>query len=107
MGIANYSPLCASKGYVHDRALPRHPHSQGTYGVQAFLGVESDAALAGAARIVVLDAEAPEDTNRAVVHVDRDRESVFPEWVPEELANALLEVQEISDMVKLRLGHFE
>ena len=59
--ITDHAALGAAEGDVHHGALPGHPHGQRANGVERLLGVEANAALARAAGIVVLHAEAAED----------------------------------------------
>ena len=59
--VARYAALASAKRDIDDGALPRHPRGEGSHGVQRFVGVPAEAALAGAAGIVVLDAVAVED----------------------------------------------
>ena len=77
--VADHAALGAAERDVDDGALPRHPHREGADRVDRLLRVEADAALARAARVVVLNAEAAEDLDLPVVHADRDREPVFAE----------------------------
>jgi hypothetical protein len=64
--------LGAAIGQVHRRVLDRHPGGQRHHLLERHVGVVAHAALAGAARQVVLDAKALEVRDRAVVHLDRD-----------------------------------
>ena len=63
--------------------------------------------LRGAARVVVLDAEAAEDLHAAVVHPDGDREVVLAQRLTEQLAGGRVEVQDGGGLVELGLGHLE
>jgi hypothetical protein len=69
--------------------------------------VEADAALAGSPGVVVLAAEAAEDTDAAVVHPDGDREMVFPEGLPEQVPGGWIKLEKVRDAVELLLGHLE
>jgi hypothetical protein len=42
--------------------------------------VEADAALIGAAGIIVLDTEAFENADRSIIHAHRDAEMIFAHW---------------------------
>jgi len=68
--VADDAALAAAERDVDDGALPGHPHGQSPDGVDRLLGVEADAALAGAAGVVMLAAEAAEHADAAVVHAD-------------------------------------
>ena len=68
--IADDAPFAPAEGDVHHGALPGHPHGESPHGVGGLLGVEADAALGGAAGIIVLHSEAAEDPGGAVVHPD-------------------------------------
>ena len=105
--VADHAALAAAQRDVHHGALPGHPHGQRADRVDGLLRVEADAALARAAGVVVLDAEAAEDLDRAVVHAHRDAEVVLAHRPAQELARAGVEVQELGDLVELGLGHLE
>jgi hypothetical protein len=106
VGVADDAALAAAERDIDDGALPGHPHGQGPDRVDRLLGVEADAALAGAAGIVVLAAEAAEDADAAVFHADGDREMVFPERLSQEVSCRLVEVEKVGHRVELLLGHF-
>ena len=105
--VADDAALAAAERDVDDGALPGHPHGQGADGVDRLLGVEADAALAGAAGVVVLAAEAAEDADAAVVHADGDGEMVLPQRLPQEVPGRLVELEKVGDSVELLLGHLE
>src|SRR4030043_1506895 len=105
--VADDAALAAAERDVDDGALPGHPHGQGADRVDRLLGVEANAALAGAAGVVVLAAEAAENTDAVVVHADGNGEMVLPQRVPQEVPGRLIELEKVSDGVKLFLGHFE
>ncbi len=107
MRIADHAALAAAERDVHHGALPGHPGGQRAHRVDGLLGVEADAALGRAAGVVVLDSEAAEDLDPAVVHSDRDREVVLTLWPAQELSQTLLELQSVGDRVELPLGHLE
>ncbi len=69
--------------------------------------MEADAALVGAAGVVVLDAEALEDAQRAVVHAHRDAEVVLAHRPAQHFGNLRVELEQLGDPVELLLGHFE
>jgi hypothetical protein len=71
------------------------------------MGVKSDAALAGAAGVAVLDAESFENFVAAVVHADRDEEVVLPKGVPEQISGCLIQSELFGRGVELLLGHRE
>jgi hypothetical protein len=105
--VADHATLGPTQGDVHDGALPGHPHGQGANRVQRLLGVEADATLRGAARIIVLDAEAPEYGDPSVVHPHRDQERVLADGPAQQLARRRVEGQEFGHTVELSLGHLE
>src|SRR4030042_3089319 len=73
VGVADDATLAAAERDVDDGALPGHPHGQGPDRIDRLLGVEADAALAGAAGVVVLAAEAAEHADAAGFHADGGR----------------------------------
>ena len=107
MRVADDPALAAAQGDIHHRALPGHPGGQSSYGVHCFLGVKADAALAGAAGIVVLDPKALKHLDGAVVHPDRDVEVILPHGVAQEITGCLIEPQFFGHAVELFLGHLK
>ena len=105
--IADDASLAAAERDVDDRALPGHPHRERPHRVDRLHRVEADAALRGAARVVVLDPESPEHLDASVVHLDRDAHVIFAQVVAQELLRRLVEAEELRDPVKLGLRHFE
>ena len=103
MRIADHAALGAAQRDVDDGALPGHPHRQRANGVDGLLRVEADAALARAARIVVLHAEAAEDLYASVVHVARDGEVELTQRIAQKLAGSRIKTQVFSDFVELCL----
>ena len=99
--VADHAALGAAQRDVDDGALPGHPHRQGADRVDRLLRVEADAALAGAAGVVVLDAEAAEDLHLAVVHPDRDGEVVFAQRDAQQVAGRLVEAEDVGGLVEL------
>ena len=69
--VAADAALGAAVRQVHRRALDRHPRRQRHHLLERHVGVVANAALARAARQVVLDAIALEVGDAAVVHLDR------------------------------------
>ena len=69
--IAADAALGAAVGQVHRGALDRHPGRQRHHLLERHVGVVAHAALARAARQVVLDPVALEVGDAAVVHLDR------------------------------------
>jgi len=69
--------------------------------------MKANAALVGTARIVMLDAEALKDLQRAIVHAHRDAESVFPHRPAQHLRHAGLQVEQPGYMIELPLCHFQ
>jgi hypothetical protein len=104
VGIAHHAALAAAEGDVDDGAFPGHPHRQGADGVGHLHRMKADAALAGAARVVVLHAETAEDAARAVVHADGDGEVVFAQGRAEQIAGRPVEAERVGDAVELPLG---
>ncbi len=76
--VADHAALAAAERDVGHGAFPGHPGRQGAHGVEGLRRVEADAALIGAARIVVLHTKTLEDADGAVVHADGDAEGIFP-----------------------------
>ncbi len=105
--VADDPALGAAERDVDDGALPRHPHRQGADRVDAFLGVEADAAFGRAARVVVLDAEAPEDLHVPVVHADGNLELVFAQRLAQKIARARVEIEQGRHVIELLLRHLE
>ncbi|MGD0879064.1 MAG: hypothetical protein ABSA01_13090 [Anaerolineales bacterium] len=69
--------------------------------------MEAHAALVGAARIVMLDAEAGEDLQRAIVHAHRDAEGELPQRPAQNFADLRVQFEQSGHPVKLLLRHFE
>ena len=69
LGVADDATLGAAKGNVHRGCFPGHPDGESFHFVEGNVGMVADAAFAGAARDVVLDAIAGEDFHLAVVHL--------------------------------------
>jgi hypothetical protein len=107
VGVADDAALAAAERDVHHRAFPGHPGGEGADGVERLLRVEADAALRGAAGVVVLHAEAAEDLDPSVVHADGNREAVLPQRPAEQLAGGRVEIQDRRHLVELRLCHLE
>ncbi len=107
MGIANHAALGAAQRNVDHGALPGHPHRQGADGVDGLLRVEADAALTGAAGIVVLHAEAAEDAHAAVIHVYRDGEVEFAQRVTQQFTRGRVKAQLFGYFIELRLGNLK
>ena len=105
--VADDPALAAAERDVDNGALPGHPHGQGADGVHGFVRMEADAALAGAAGVVVLNAEALEHLGAAVVHADGDLEMILAQSVPEQVPGGGVEAELLGHGVELLLGHFE
>ena len=73
-GVHDHAALAAAQRDIGHGALPGHPHREAAHGVEGLSRVEAYAALVGAARVVMLHAEAGEDFQRAIVHAHRDAE---------------------------------
>jgi hypothetical protein len=69
--------------------------------------METDPALARTAGVVVLTAEAAENTDAPVIYADRDAEMVFPERLPQKIPGRLVELEKVGHGVELFLGHLE
>ena len=67
--------------------------------------VVADAALGRAAAEVVLDAVAGEDLDGAVVHLHREVDGELAPGLPQDLAQAGVEVEPLGGEVELLLGH--
>ena len=65
-----HRPLAAAIGQVHDRAFEGHPEGKHLHLLRRGVGMEADAALGGAARVVVAASPGQERFSRAVVHAD-------------------------------------
>jgi len=91
--VAHHAALPAAKRQVQQGALPGHPGCQGTHGVDSLIGVETDAALGGAFRVVVLDAEGLEDPDGAVIHAYGDMDVHFAHRLPENGMDTRIQVQ--------------
>jgi hypothetical protein len=105
--VADDAALAAAERDVDHRALPGHPGREGAHRVDRLLRVEADAALGGAAGVVVLDPEALEDPHLAVVHADRNGEVELALRPAQELADTFVELQLVGHRVELTLGHRE
>ncbi len=72
LGVADHSALGAAEGNIHHRALPCHPAGQCAHLIQRHIRRVADAALARAARNVMLHAKARENVDHAVVERHRE-----------------------------------
>ena len=73
LDVHRHAPLGAAERQVHHRALERHPERQRHDLVHVHRRVEADAALGGAAGVVVAAAPRLERLARAVVHAHQQR----------------------------------
>jgi len=105
--VADDAPFSASERNVHNGAFPGHPHGERADRVDRLLGVETDAALAGTAGVIVLAAEAAEDADASVIHANRYAEMVFPQGLAQKVPGGLVKLKEIGHSVELFLGHLE
>jgi hypothetical protein len=105
--IADDASLAAAERNVDHRAFPGHPHRQRPHRVHGFLRVESNAALAGTARVVVLYPETAEHLHRAIVHADGNAEVVLAHGIAQHLPRRLVETELVRDLVELGLRHRE
>src|SRR5207249_2515940 len=103
LGVADHPALGAAEGEPGDGALPGHPHGQRLDLVKGDVGVIADAALGRSPGDVVLDAEALEHPNRAVVHLHREVDDELALDLPEDGAHAGVEPVELSSLVELPL----
>ena len=69
--------------------------------------MEADAALAGTAGIVVLHTEALENLDPAVVHAHRDAEAELAQRAAQQITDALLQTDQVGDLVELGPRHLE
>jgi hypothetical protein len=69
--------------------------------------MESDAPLARAPRVVVLDAEASEDAVTPIVHPDGDCELVLAHRCAQHVARPGVQIEEVRNPVELPLRHVE
>ncbi len=106
-GVNGHAALAAAQGDIGDGALPGHPHRQGAHGVERLGGVEADAALVGAAGVVVLDAVAEEEPERAIVHAHRELELELAGGPAQDLRHLGVQVELPGDVVELALRHLK
>ena len=64
----------------------------------------ADAALAGTATDVVLDAVAGEDHDAAIVHGDREVHRQLTLWDPQDASHPVVEIELVRGVVELGLG---
>jgi hypothetical protein len=69
--------------------------------------METNASFAWAARVVVLYSKSTEDLNRTIIHTNGYAEMIFPKRISQELSGTQVEIQDVSNPVKLRLRHFK
>src|SRR6266498_378143 len=69
--------------------------------------MKANAALVRSTCIIVLDAEACENLESAVVHPHRDAKGKLAGWPAQNVPNARVEVHHFSNTVELCLGNFE
>ena len=101
--VADDPTFAAAQRDVHHGALPRHPRGQRAYRVNRLRWVEADAALGGAARVVVLHAKTLEHFDRAVVHAHRQAHVQFAQRLAQQCVQAGVELQHLGRLVQLLL----
>ena len=107
LGVADDSAFAAAQGQAEKRTLPGHPGRESPHGVDGLIRMESNAALAGAQSIVVLNSKALEDLQAAVVHAYRDRYVELSPGVPEKLMHSGIQVQNLCTIGELFLGYLK
>ena len=105
--VADDAALAAAEGDVDHGRLPSHPHGQGPNGVDGFVGMEADAALAGTAGIAMLATVTAEHLVASVVHADGNQEMILAERAAEQVPRGLVESQLLGRAVELLLSHFK
>ena len=71
LGVHLDRPFAPAIGQVGHRALDRHPEGQGLNLLDAGIGVEADAPLGRAARVVIAATPGQEGLARSVIHADQ------------------------------------
>ena len=106
LGIADDAALGSAERNVHHRALPGHPTGQRAHFVQRHIGRVADAALARAARDVVLHAEAREHVDHAVIQGYRKMHDHLSRWRAQHLPQALIQIQLARGKIEARVLRF-
>ena len=105
--VNDHAALAAAQRDIRHGAFPGHPGGQRAHGIDRLSRVEANAALVGAAGVVVLHAEAFKDADRAVIHAHRDAEVEFAQRPAQDLAHLRVQLEQLGHMVKLSLRHFK
>ncbi len=106
-GIHDDAAFTAAQRDVGDSAFPGHPGRQSADGVQGLGGMPADAALIGAAGVIVLNTEALEYTKGTVIHANGDAEAEFAHWPAQHFTYFAVKTQQISYVIELSLCHFK
>ena len=104
-GVYNHPPLGAAKGNVYDRAFPCHPHGESADFIERNVLMITDAAFAGSARDIVLDAIARKGFYRPVIHTDGKVSSKFALRGAEDATEVLFQSHKLGSEIKLLLGN--
>ena len=105
LGVDLDAALAAAVGDAHDRALPGHPHRERLDLVDGHVLVVAEAALGGTAAQVVLDAVAGEHLHVPVVHRHREVDGELAAGLPQDLAQAGIQVEPLGGEIELTLRH--
>jgi hypothetical protein len=98
--VAAHPALGAAEGQIEDGRLERHRGGQRLHLVGIDVGVEADAALAGAAGGVVVDPPPGEHLDGAVVHADRHRHLEHALGGAEDAVDVGIQIGELGGVVE-------
>src|SRR5688500_6706333 len=77
---------------IDNGAFPGHPHGEGAHRINGLIWVETNSALVGAARIIMLDAKANEHLKIASIHPHRDTKREFTSGPPQHFSNTRIKI---------------
>jgi len=103
LGVDDHAALAAAVRDGDDCALPGHPHRERLDLVEAHVLVIPDAALGRAAAQVVLNPEAGEDLDAAIVHVDGEMDRQLAARLTQDAAQARVELEAVGGEIELLL----
>jgi hypothetical protein len=105
--VADDATLATAQRDVHHGGFPGHPRRQGPNRIDRLLRVETDATFRRASRVVVLDTEAVENLDVAVVHANWQRHVKLAQRPTQQLVDRWFQAHDLGCFVQLCLGDLE
>src|SRR5690606_17720122 len=102
--VALDAALGAAVGHVDERRLPGNQAGEGANLVQIDVGVVAQAALEGAAGVVVLDAVAAEVADGTIIHLDDELHFELPFGGDQEFSISLGQAQQVESALYEQVG---